>query len=140
VPLVSAPRRYVLVRAGEAGGVSVGVGAAAAGSAHMGPPRAGVANRPPEPYDPWAAPEPGDAETVEVAAAGLEPTRTRGGAPLLPALLAVVGALGGYWAGTHGFLGALPLVSATGPAGLAVLGASLGLLAGWAGDRWTASQ
>ncbi len=158
VPLVSAPRSYVLRQAtalgatwGEGGqgeGVAVATPPAASrkgampaqATAHSGSAPRDAAVSPPQPYDPWAETGSSEVAGVEIDVPSTKQTRGRAGSPLLPALLAVVGALLGYWAGLHGFLGELPIVSAAGPAGLAVLGASLGLLLGWAGDRWTASQ
>ena len=159
VPFVSAPRSYVLVQATAGGApwsaaqdgapVAVPTRSPSAGPAFaQGRPAAqadrrsaardpGIAQ--PAPYDPWTQPDPSEEASFEPIRSVQAPAG-RAGSPLLPALLAGVGALCGYWAGMQGFLSGLPLVSAAGPAGLAVLGASLGLLVGWAGDRWTASQ
>jgi hypothetical protein len=135
VPMVSAPRPYVLVPA-AAGVARSHTPATLSSAAEPAPGRPKAA----PPYDPWV-----ESSAASVAATVVVPrtagdARVRSGSPLLPALLAVVGALLGYWAGTKGLLDGLPLVSLAGSAGLAVLGASVGLIAGWAADRWTAAR
>jgi hypothetical protein len=144
VPIVSAPRSYVL-RAATAGGVPwVGDrGGARAPQAAVSPQalvreatRPSASVTPATPYDPWTETSASQDPSLDVAPRNAPAPTGSAGSPLLPALLAVVGALLGYWAGAQGLVGDLPVVSAAGPAGLAALGASLGLLAGWAGDRW----
>jgi len=150
VPIVSAPRPYVLVPAAAGGApwtgsraatpLETGSGPSAPAPPPHAPARKEAAAAAPPPYDPWAEPATSLDPAGDIPRRSVEGSGGRAGSPLLPALLAVVGALVGYWAGTQGFLSGLPVVSLAGPAGLAVLGASVGLLAGWAGDRWTAGR
>jgi hypothetical protein len=137
VPIVAAPRSYVLREATAGGAPWIGERATEAQAPAARTPQAHAP--PTAAYDPWN--EPTTEAEQELVAPPRDPQPTGStGSPLLPALLAVVGALLGYWAGANGFVGELPVVSAAGPAGLAALGASLGLLAGWAGDRWIAGR